>query len=215
MLINGAGCIATGVATLVIMAAKFVEGAWIILIIAPCLLLLFTRIHKHYDTVGKEVQYRKPFSLSKDKPLVVITLSRWTAVAAEALEFACSISDDVYALHISTGEEETNQLKEDWNTFVQQPLKAAGKDPPEFTSIVSPYRELEQPLLDYVGKLKKKHKKRTLAVLIPELVQQKWYTAVLHKQYGAELRRTLMSLGDDGVVIVNVPFRLDKDHHRR
>ncbi|WP_262402172.1 APC family permease [Actinomadura sp. CNU-125] len=55
VLINGTGAVLTGIATLVLLISKFDEGAWAVVVVIPLLMLLFSRIRRHYDRIRTEL----------------------------------------------------------------------------------------------------------------------------------------------------------------
>jgi amino acid transporter len=208
LFINGFGCVATSITLAVVLAAKFVEGAWITIILIPGLVLLFLQVKTYYLNLGVEIEKRKIEDLNNTPPIVVLTISRWNAVSAQALNFACSISPDIFVLHISTTPEDTQRLQEQWKICVEEPLASRGMHPPSLSIVESRFRELERPLLKYVNLVKEQHPKRQVAVIVPELVHARWYQRVMHRAYEGHLKRALLSHGSDGVVIVSVPWRL-------
>jgi len=121
------------------------------------------------------------------------------------------MSDNVYAVHVAAGEiDEPNrrQLRNDWHDYVVRPAREAGRTPPELVSLASPYRLVVSPILNYVLELEKKYPDCQIAVLIPELVEQRWYHYFLHGQRGALLKTLLYLKGNQRIVVVNVPWYL-------
>ncbi|HUA63287.1 MAG TPA: APC family permease, partial [Verrucomicrobiae bacterium] len=54
MIVNGLGATATGLTTMVVLAAKFLEGAWITVMLIPALLLVMVAMHRHYLRIQRE-----------------------------------------------------------------------------------------------------------------------------------------------------------------
>lgn len=209
MAINAVGCVATSITLVVVLVAKFTEGAWITAIIISLLLLLFTRVRAHYDRVARDVSYTSPVQLEGIPPTVVVTVSRWNAITARAIQFASTLSEDLHCLHISTSDEETKKLFENWKKYVEEPFKDSKRDAPCLTVVNSPFRELQRPLLDYVNKLNQERTNRQVAVVIPELVTRSWFSALLHRQYASQLKDALLKEGEDGVVVISVPWHFE------
>jgi hypothetical protein len=105
-------------------------------------------------------------------------------------------------------EEHMDDLREDWKTYVETPVRAAGLPTPRLDIIQSPYRRLVGPLIDYIMDLRHQNPDRQLAVIIPELVEYRWYHYLLHKQQGEVLTALLLLQGDQRIVIINVPWYL-------
>src|SRR2546430_3000921 len=49
---SGVGAIVTGVVLLTLAVTKFTEGAWIVVVLIPALVLGFVVVHRHYDEVA-------------------------------------------------------------------------------------------------------------------------------------------------------------------
>lgn len=208
MLINGVGALATAITLGVVLVAKFVEGAWITILLIPAALLLFYAVKRHYVGVTRELAYRAPLNLqSLRHPIVLVMLKGWDRVAHKSLRFALKLSSEVYAVQIRTSEH-MDDLTALWPQMVEAPVRALGEPAPHLTVIDSPYRLLMQPLLDYITKLKDDNPNRQIAVIIPDLVEQHWYHYLLHNQEGEILKALLLFQGDERIVIISVPWYL-------
>src|SRR5262249_55890449 len=101
MVVNSIGAVATGVALIVIMVAKFAEGAWITLLLIPVFMLVFYQVRRHYRHVARKVGGPKPLDLAhNDPPVVVVPIAGLNTITAKALRFALRLSPDVIAVHI-------------------------------------------------------------------------------------------------------------------
>ncbi|HUB25271.1 MAG TPA: APC family permease [Tepidisphaeraceae bacterium] len=207
--INGLGAVMTGAVLIIIIGAKFLEGAWMIVVVAPVLALLLRKIHRHYQTIGREID--QPLQLraaNLQSPLVVIPIDGWTAVAAKAVEMGMMISDRVVALHVSKEGDDPNRLKELWAAKVEKPARAARTSTPELKIVDSPYRRLLQPILDFVRRARKEEPDRVVAVIIPELAEPHWYGFLLHNQHGKMLKTLLWLKGDNRTIVIHCPWHL-------
>src|SRR3984957_17150898 len=93
MLVNGIGATATGLTTLVVLVAKFVNGAWVTALLVPLLIFLMTRVKRHYTRVDRETQCPTPLRVGNIKPpVVIIPLDRWSRITEKGLRFALSMS---------------------------------------------------------------------------------------------------------------------------
>ncbi len=98
MIINGVGAIATGLTLAVILCAKFLEGAWITILLMPLLLLAMIAVRRHYERVGKEVEAFMEFDPGKpNPPMIILPIQRWNKIAAKALRFSLNLSAEVRA----------------------------------------------------------------------------------------------------------------------
>jgi amino acid transporter len=208
MFINGLGAFVTGITVAVVLVAKFVDGAWITVLLIPSLLWLMYAVHRHYQRVSEEVADSTPLDLSHFHPaLVVVPIERWSAIAKKAIAFALSISPDVIGLHVNC--EWTEQLKKEWEDYVEKPVRELGMAEPRLVIIDNPFRYVSSPIVDYVLDLQKKDPERQLAVLIPELVERHWYYAPLHNQRGAVMKTLLYIKGGQRIAVVNVPWYIE------
>jgi hypothetical protein len=159
LVINAIGTAATSVA-LVIVVAKFVEGAWIILVVGPRSVWLFWKIKRHYEFIEREVE--QPVKLQTGKlrpPVVIIPIDTWNRVTERALRFGLEMSDDITALHVARGEESDSKgLRETWAEKVEKPARAANAAVPRLEIIHSPYPQIYEPILKFVQKKNRKTK---------------------------------------------------------
>lgn len=209
MLVNGLGMVATAIALAVMLATKFAEGAWITLLLIPCLLLVFERVRRHYAHVTKETGCSRPMNVSAiQAPIVVLPIKDWNTITENALRFALDLSPDVYAVHIGTDQTEADAILARWTCYVEPPIRAAGLPMPQLVTLSSPYRRLFTPFLNYMEHVKAQNPARTIAVIIPELVETHWYQYLLHNQRATGLKAALLLRGDSRVVVINVPWYL-------
>ena len=75
----------------------------------------------------------------------------------------------------------------------------------------SPYRKVIAPILNYVWQLEAKNPEHSIAVLIPQLIESRWYYGLLHNRRAAILRTVLLLQGRNHILIVNVPWKLQKE----
>jgi hypothetical protein len=206
--INGLGAVATGVATLVVLVLKFTDGAWITLVLIPCMLAFMRAVRGHYDRVDKELEFdAKLVAEDLKPPLVVVPIDEWNRITHKALRFAMSLSPDVIALHVNHTEHDSD-FPERWKAFIEHPAIVAGAARPELAVVESPYRFVITPILDYVSNLERQRADRYLAVVIPNLVEHRWYQRFLHNQRGELLSALLLLNGAHRITIVNVPWYL-------
>ena len=209
MIINGIGAVSTGIALCVVLAAKFAEGAWITILLIPGFVLLFEAVNRHYRHVAKDTDCKRPIPVAPEiPPLVIVPLKSWNTISEKAIRFAMGLSPDVIAAHVGVTEQEIYDLKRDWERFVEGPLKNAGRKPPKLIAVSSPYRRLFTPLIGLVRDLKEEHPGRRIAVIIPELVETRWWQHILHNQRAAGLKAALLFRGDKNIVVINVPWYL-------
>ena len=205
MLINGIGSVATGITMLIIVVAKFAAGAWVVVLLITMLLLFMTRVRQHYERVAEEVALKNGMVLSARNltpPIVIVPVDRWNAATAKAMRFAMTLSPDVQAVHVTC---EGDEDKPEWQWAEDEP---SGVRVPKLVTLPSPYRQIMHPIMEYVLKVEKENKDRTVAVVIATMVERHWYHYFLHNQRGEFLTALLLVNGDQRINIVNVPWYL-------
>jgi len=208
MFVNGLGAVATGVTVIIVLIAKFTEGAWITLILIPGLILTMRLVKRHYDHVALEIEYSAPLNTRRlTPPLVVITIDRWSRITNKALRFAITISPDVQALHVEY-DQASDMLASHWRELAEEPAHRAGVAVPRLVVLKSPYRFVVRPILDYVLDLERNNPGRQVAVLMPELVERRWYLNLLHNHRAAALKALLLFQGDKRITVINIPWYL-------
>ena len=209
MLINGLGAVATGVTVMVVLVAKFVEGAWITVLLIPGLLLAMGLVRRHYHAVFLEVRSPTPLELTDTTPpLVIVPVQGWNRTVKKALRFAIKISPRIHAIHVDCGQG-SEILRSEWCRFVEQPALEAGLAAPELVVLPSPYRLILAPIVDYVLKAERANPSQQIAVLIPELVERHWYHYLFHNKRASVLKALLLLRGNQRIVVINVPWYLD------
>ncbi len=215
MLVNGVGAIATGIALLVILAAKLREGAWIVVIAMATLISLFKVVRAYYKRLERRLRPRGPLSFKQNvAPVVLLPMEEWNYLAAKAMNFAVELSDDVTALHVSAlgagdAAAEDRGLRLKWHQEVEGPAIRAGVKPPRLVCVQSRYRRLTNAVLEYVRELQEESSERLIAIVIPELIKVHWWEHLLHTHHALRLRRALLKHGGARVVVVSVPWYMD------
>jgi amino acid transporter len=205
ILVNGVGALATGITVLVVVVAKFVEGAWVVVLLLPAALLFMARVRRHYERANEEVALKGGVVLSAENlapPIVLVPVDRWNAATEKALQFAMTLSPDVQAVHVTCDADED---KPTWEWAEKPP---AGTRVPKLVTLPSPFRLVVHPIVDYVLKVEKENPGRTIAVVIASMVERHWYHYFLHNQRGQMLTALLLLRGDERINIINVPWYL-------
>ena len=208
MFINGVGACATGTTVLIVVVAKFGEGAWITLIAIPALLLLMYQVHRHYERVNREIDNDTPLDVTQGrKPLIVITITRWSRISRQALSFAMTLSDEIKVVHVRQ-EDTKDDFCDKWHENVVAPVQNAHAVIPELIELSSPFRFVVQPIIEYVAQLADESPDRRVVTIIPELVEKRWYYYFLHTQRATLLKTELLMQGNDRISVLNIPFYL-------
>ena len=214
LIVNAVGAITTAIALCIVLATKFVEGAWITALLIPALLMMFHWVKRHYAAVHTEIRYAQPIQLDDlAPPLVVVPIKDWTVIAEKAVRFALRLSPDIILVHVSADETNGHALRRQLEEFVDGPLRTAGRARPRLEILPSPFRRLFHPLLAYIDGLKLEHPDRLIAVIVPELVESRWYEYLLHNQRATGLKAALLFRGDRRVVVISVPWYLHNEQN--
>ncbi len=208
MAVNGIGAFATGVTVAVVLVAKFLDGAWITVLLIPALIVLMLAIRRHFESVADEVTETAPLSTASIcEPLIVIPIDRWDKISVKGLRYALSISKEVKAVHVNF-DEKPDDIAQAWTRLVEEPARAAGLPVPELVCLTSPFRYVITPIVDYVLDLSAKIADREIALIVPELVEHHWYHFALHNQRAEGLKALLLLRGNQRISIMNIPWYL-------
>jgi len=200
MFANGFGALCTAVVMVIFAITKFRDGAWVVLILIPVLVVGFQMINRHYRNLAGRLSLEEfggpPPQATRHR--VIIPVSGVHQGSLEALRYARLLSDDVTAVHISMDPEETEKVKQKWE-FWGEGIRLVIVD--------SPYRLFVEPLLAYLEELiAQKQPNETITIVVPEFVPSERWHNFLHMQTAKLLRSELLS--KPGVVVTNVPYQV-------
>jgi hypothetical protein len=203
--INGFGALLTALTTIIELVSKFTEGAWVIVLIIPGLVLLFGRVHRTYDRIGALLGIgQTPRPPAREKSLVVVPVAGISRLTTEGISTALSLSDDVVAVSVvfADPDEEAadvsfRQRWEDWHPNV--PL----------VTLHSEHRSIAKPIVKYLCQLEDSDKYHLLVVLIPEVQPKKFWYYLLFNQRGVILDRAIRR-GTANVVLCRLRYRLEQ-----
>ncbi len=209
--VNGLGAVVTGVVLLVIVASKFIHGAWIVILLIPISVWLFHTINRHYLNVAEQLSLDglRPEKwkglASRKRHKVVLPISGMHRGTLAALRFARSLSKDVTAVVVDVDPQVTARVQEKWPSWGQQvPLVV----------LESPYRSTMGPLLAYLDELDQWDPERGLAVVVlPEFVTARWWHHLLHNQTAQLIKKVLVYQRGHTAkdrVIIDVPYHLHR-----
>jgi hypothetical protein len=208
MFLNGLGAIATAITVGVVLVAKFTEGAWITIVLIPAMILMMRSIKRHYLRVEKETQTDAPVN-TQDlcAPIVLLPVDRWSVVSEKALRFAWGLSNQIRVLHVECGEE-TESLCRNWGRLVETPAKEANLPVPELVLLKSPFRFVVKPIVEYALNLERENSETHVAVILPELVERRWYYLFLHNNRSSVLKALLYFQGSQRISVISIPWHL-------
>jgi amino acid transporter len=208
MFVNGLGALATGITTVVVLVAKFIDGAWITVLLIPALIVMMRAVKRHYSRVGQEIEMDTPAHTDDlSEPIVLLPLDSWSQVSEKALRFAWTLSKEIQVLHVHAGEE-TKSLCRQWGNLVEKPAREAGLPLPKLIVLDSPYRFIVKPIVEYAIQQQVVHPDRNITVLVPELVESHWYHYLLHNNRPEAIRALLLFNGNTRITVVSIPYHL-------
>ena len=209
MFVNGLGAVATGITTVVVLVAKFVDGAWVTALLILIMIMVMHAVKRHYVRVDREIDLDRPIvPAAVTEPIVVLPIDRWSRISEKALSFALSMSNDIRCLHVQTSDE-PDEICRDWERDVAAPLRAAGRCVPKLEILQSPFRYVLAPVIDYVLKAERESSFHKICVLVPELVVRHWWQNLLHNRRADMLKVILLMRGNRRIIVINIPWYLE------
>jgi amino acid transporter len=202
-MINGLGAVLTTAALAVELVSKFGEGAWLIVIVIPLLVLMFNRIHVTYDRIGELLQLgQRPPPPRRLSSMVVVPVGGMSRLTAEAVSTALSIGDEVTAVTVCYADPEDEQadvsFRDQWEAWHPNvPL----------VTLRTPHRTLAPPVVKYLRRIEAEDPHDRLLVLIPEVRPAHRWQWILHNQRGGVLERAIQR-GTVNVVICRLRYQL-------
>jgi hypothetical protein len=200
--INTIGFICTGTVLIIVVVTKFLAGAWIAILAMGGLFVIMKLIHKHYDSVARELEEQQAADeggmVLPSRNHAIVLVSKLHMPTLRALAYArATRPDELEAITVSVDDAETRELVHKWEeSDISVPLKV----------IASPYREITRPVLDYVKRISKESPRTVVTVFIPEYVVGHWWEQVLHNQSALRLKGRLLFMPN--VMVTSVPWQL-------
>jgi hypothetical protein len=185
-----------------VLVTKFVAGAWIAILAMSALFLTMKMIHRHYDTVARELAGEEAGEdgdiVLPSRNYAIVLVSKLHLPTRRALAYAkATRPDSLEASTVSVDDAETRELVCKWEeSDIWVPLKV----------IASPYREVTRPVLEYVKRVSEKSPRTVVTVFIPEYVVGHWWEHVLHNQSALRLKGRLLFMPN--VMVTSVPWQL-------
>jgi amino acid transporter len=201
MIINGVGTVCTAVVALVFATTKFRDGAWVVLILIPAIVVVFSAIHRHYRSLANHLSldhYAAPPGTAP-RHRVILAISGVHQGTLAALTYARALSQDVTAVHVSIDPVEADKVKQKWEMW---------GDGVRLVILDSPYRLLLEPLLGYIEEIAAQRQPNELiTIVVPQFVPKRWWHNLLHTQAAITLRLAL--LFKPGITVTDVPYHVN------
>ena len=197
--ISGLGAATTGLVMVITGATKFVDGAWIVVIVGAVFIAHFVGINSHYRQVARELSLDGFGGPPPMEHSVLVLVGDLHKGVVKALQYAQTLSPSAKAVYVELDPEKTRRLEEKWGKWgCGLPLVV----------LTSPYRSLLTPFLEYVDHLLALGDNHVVTIIIPEFIPARWWQHLLHNQTALLIKGAL--LFRKNVVVSDVPYHLSR-----
>jgi amino acid transporter len=199
--VNGIGAVVTGVVMLTLGVTKFLEGAWIVVLVIPILVAIFLVMHRHYEEVALELSLEDFQPPPEFQHTVLVLVGDVHRGVVRAVQYAKTLAPaaSVRGVFVETDPARTARVEEKWSTW--------GFGVP-LVVLTSPYRSLLRPLLDYIDHIHARGDDQMVTIVLPEFLPRRWWQHVLHNQTALLVKGTL--LFRPNTVVADVPYLLKR-----
>ncbi|SHK60759.1 amino acid/polyamine/organocation transporter, APC superfamily (TC 2.A.3) [Anaerocolumna jejuensis DSM 15929] len=204
-IVNGLGALATTLAVIIIAFTKFHQGAWVVIVLIPILIVLMFRVKRHYENIRKQLKVsqktldRADINNKVYTNRVIVPLSSVNKSSIRALKYGKTISPNVTAFCVATDEESAAKVQEKYNEL-GTPIPLIIK--------YNPYRKVVEPLLEFIESAEYEYKKGDIiTVILPQFVVKRWWQRLLHNQTGRYVERKLLK--HKHIVVAVMPLQLN------
>ena len=195
--INATGAVTTATVLVVVAATKFVDGAWIVILLIGLLIGLFLAIRSHYDSVARQLSLDALEPPPPISTIVLVLVGDLHRGVIQAIQYAQALSPSAKAVYVETDPERTRRLEERWGKWgLGIPLVV----------LSSPYRSLLGPLLDYIDHLRQQAPNHMVTLVLPEFIPARWWQQLLHNQTALLIKGAMLFRRN--VVVTDVPYHL-------
>ncbi len=196
--INSVGAVATGLVLIIVLVTKFTGGAYLVVIAVPILWLAMRAVSRHYGRVQRQLQPRSRPRLLPSRVHAIVLISKVNEPALRAIAYArATHPSTITALTVQIDEDETEALERMW---------LAADLPVPLTVLHSPYRDITDPIGDYIARLRVDSPRDLIVVFVPEYVVDRWWEGLLHNQSALRIKMRLLRVPN--VVVTSVPYQL-------
>jgi hypothetical protein len=197
--VNAAGALLTFIVMIIFAVAKFSDGAWIVVIVIPALVLLFFRIHRHYQHVAAVLNTGSLFPSIRQHPVkTLVMVDDVHAGTIHTINFAKSLGAPWTALHVAIDPEKGEAVRKRW-------VERIG-DEAYLKILPSPYRELTGPVHQYVEELMTEMNDGYIHVIVGHLVMNTMPGQALHQNAAIALNLALQDIRRVAVTTVAYQF---------
>jgi len=202
MFVNGIGAVVTGVVLLTLAVTKFKEGAWIVVVVVPLLVLVFATMHRHYEEVADELSLEGFVGPPEFQHTVLVLIGDVHRGVVRAVQYARTLAAPtaaVRAVYVEADPARTLKLEERWARWgLGVPLVV----------LTSPYRSILRPVLEYIDQIQSRGDDQMVTIVLPEFLPRKWWQHALHNQTALLIKGAL--LFRKNIVVADVPYLLKR-----
>lgn len=209
LVVNGVGGAVTGVVLVIILQAKFVEGAWIIVVLIPALAIALARVGRFYAGLRRSLHVAPEAVLDlsprgASRTPIIVPVEEINLATVMTLAAACERARTVTAVHVSSDPDEPSPIPLRWEQqFPGVPLVV----------IDSPYRTVAEPVAAYIVDRLRFEDAHDLEVAVPVIVPRHRYQRLFVNQGLRRLKGLLK--GNRHVTVTEYPFAAGSRGRRR
>ncbi|PPD58351.1 APC family permease [Dehalogenimonas etheniformans] len=200
MVINGTAAVMTAVILFIAIVTKFAEGGWIVIVMAPVIVLILLATRDHYDRTAAQLRITEREVLpAKLEQLAILPIDDVNRASLRAMAFVRTISTESLVLHVSTNPERSERLKQKMKKFA-----------PDFKLVIveSPTSSFVQPMITYINAIHSQSPETLVTIVFPEFITARWWEQFLHNRTARRLYRVFEK--HPNVAVVLVPYQLVK-----
>jgi len=197
--VNGVGAVVTFLVLLTLAFTKFVEGAWIVVVVIPLLVGAFVVMHRHYEEVAGDLSLEGFAGPPQFRHTVLVLIGDVHRGVVRAVQYAKTLAPEatVRAVYVETDPANTRRIEEKWARWgLGVPLVV----------LTSPYRSLLRPFLDYLDQIQGRGDDQMVTIVLPEFLPRKWWQHFLHNQTALLIKGALLFRRN--TVVADVPYLL-------
>ncbi len=202
MWVNGVGAVVTAVVLLTLAVTKFKDGAWIVVVVIPVLMLAFVVLHRHYEEVAAELSLEGLEGPPAFQHTVLVLIGDVHRGVVRAVQYAKTLAGPtaaVRAVYVEADPARTLKVEEKWAKWgLGVPLVV----------LTSPYRSILRPLLEYIDNIQSRGDDQMVTIVLPEFLPRKWWQHILHNQTALLVKGAL--LFRKNIVVADVPYLLKR-----
>ncbi len=201
MVMSAFGAVCTGIVMVIFAVTKFTHGAWFVVVLIPVLVIVFTRIHNHYERVAAALSLATTRPDMTPHPIqTLILVDNVHAETARIVTFAKSLGHPWRAIHVGTNPDKVASVKAKWQERIGEG---------ELVILDSPFRLLSEPIREYIQAILDENPNTFVHVIMGHLVMDTYWEQALHQNTAFIFNLVLSRM--DRVVMTSVPYQIHRE----